>query len=629
MASGLDLDKLRYHLGSVRRELKAHYDGSTQASSYIETILRHVKAIIETPEESRLHNKAVPYPDEALVFLHACHPLLLDVRRMATEIGEMLYSLSVNYARSPGISAAGIVYAAMEGVVGKYLSTNGAILDELAACLPKASKFTIRERYLEVCSVVFDLGQYLTDIGHPVEHIPAWRQMSSRPPPKRHLFVAILPMVLRHWKQLLAAQKIRGAPALRYSDRDVKGERLLWTALFPHKAYPGGPDKKQAEVTGDQVPIDLEVASGENQSVELEGEPGGDCANQNLPIEITEKLIEDAIEEQLACAEAHTRKRKRAETETIADAAGSDIGKGCKRKTLAPEEDARRREQRKIRDRAWRARRRMHKYRTPGMLELTPITPNESRSSTPTTFPQVPVVDVVCDEPSQGQRDVLLANRSVYMRVRKCKRNKWERPRNRSVLAFLTRWQKAHMGDREPQDVTEGTSRGARLKSLLYSGIRSKAVPIDVFPTSLVMARMLLSETQGADEANVDDDILFDAEELDGYICNPGETAAKHRQWQEDGLDTVLAAISARRQKKPIASESAEDAGRRDADNQDEDGDLAYEQAATDVLNHATDGMNLEDGSEGEEEEEDTDLYDEYERDSQRVGLYEDRYAEL
>jgi hypothetical protein len=249
-ASKLELAHLKEHLTHYRKELNVKLDPTIKASGYIEAILRHIKAIVENPAAARLHNPDTPYPDEAVAFLHSAHSKLVEIRHLSTGISELLGSLSVNYARNAGISACAIVYAAMEGVIGRYLSVNGVFLDELASLIPKGSKYTIRERYLEMLNVVFDLAQYLTTIGKGFQSIPAWRQMSVRPPPRRHLFMALLPVVVENWRALARAKTVEQKVPIKVLGSESDGAKL-WAMIFPGIELPR-PKKRNYKLKTDK-----------------------------------------------------------------------------------------------------------------------------------------------------------------------------------------------------------------------------------------------------------------------------------------------------------------------------------------------------------------------------------------
>jgi hypothetical protein len=608
-SASLDLDKLKEHLAFCRRELNLNYNSSIQPASYIETLLRHVKAIIETPDESRLHNKSMQYPDQVVAFLHTCHPSLLEIRKMATDLGEMAASLSLSYARNPGISAASIVYAAMEGVAGRYLSLNGVIFAEFAASLPKASTFTIRERYLEIITVVFDLGRYLVDIGHPVHHIPAWRQMATRPPPRRHLFTAILPSVVRHWKQLFAVHQARGAVPIQATDTDLKNGKELWSLLFPDTEYPGGPEKNQVDG---------------NQASQLDTPPDNQAEGSGT----SPRGASPVLSEIGSAGASNGRKRKRCET--VNESENLDKAPKLKarvRKALTPEQKARK----LVQNREYRARVRAEKYLRPSVIELTPLAPSESTSLVSGN----PVNRTSQPETTghwNAQRDVFLENRRLYER-RRVGNGRQGSTRSPLVIRFLKQWQKDH-GTRDesaiaPVGVAIGASTHASyLRALLLSGAPPSAIPSEWFPSSVLTAKVLLS--QNPDLHNVSDEDLWEEGELDGYVCTQDEIESRQRQWHEEGNDTYLAVMAEKRaarlsnEQRQLLQERGEAPAQTEAgltvmpdafDDDDEDF-LAYQQSADDLLQpvhlnyHAASGpldFDVEPDSDKEENDDDHD----------------------
>ena len=499
---------------------------------------------------------------------------------MATDLGEMAASLSLSYARNPGISAASIVYAAMEGVSGRYLSLNGAIFAEFAASLPKASTFTIRERYLEIISVVFDLGRYLVDIGHPVHHIPAWRQMATRPPPRRHLFTAILPSVVHHWKELFAVHQARGAVPIQATGKDLKNGKELWGLLFPDREYPGGPQKKKANGVQASPP-------GTPQDVQEEGS------------DTNSRGTSPALSDVASAGASSTRKRKRDENfDELEDLDEVPNPRARIRKALTPEQIARK----QLKSKEYRARVRAEKYLRPSIIELTPAAPSEapslvagnpvSRTSQPTTTGNW-----------NAHRDVFLENRRLYER-RRVGNGRQGFTRSPLVTRFLKQWQKDHATRSESaapsaKAAVRASTHASYLKALLLSGAPPSAIASEWFPSSVLTAKLLLS--QNPDLHNVSDEDLWDEGELDGYVCTQDEIESRQRQWHEEGNDTYLAVLAEKRaarlsnEQKRLLQERGEaqaqmEAGltaMSDAFKDDDEEFLTYQQSAEGVFSHA------------------------------------------
>lgn len=537
--SGLDLDHFKEHLAQYRKELKVKYDSSIQATAHIETIIRHIKAVIESPDSSRVHQPTAPYPDEVIAFLHACYPLLIDIRHLSTQISEMLASLSVNYARNPGISASAIVYAAMEGASGRYLSLNGCIFDELASILPKGSTFTIRERYLEMLNVIFDLAQYLGQIGKRPTSVPAWRQMSNRPPPRRHLFVALLPIVVQNWRALVDAQVKSGKPAVKVLGKGMTGDKL-WDLLFPGVEKPSKPPPSG--------PVQDKTASASTASTTGE-------------------------------SEASSSQKKR-------------------RQTGLPE--AERKARREEQERARRKRARLKNYGVIGQVELENagtmssssqsvvtgktdphdqplVSTFHSGSDTPLPIPllsprtlhpspETLATAVAAAGPSsssvnQGtheraleRRDIYLKNRAMYQRKRpglEAMDYKRLKNRDRSVVKVLKEWQEQHQGQQDvgpggdgggsledpPLESTNAPSstleiQGAHLRRWLLSTTDYQSIPSSIFPSSALQARAMLRGFKSVDDLAEEE--LFEQGELEDYMCTEQEAGLKMKQWDGD-----------------------------------------------------------------------------------------------
>ena len=498
---------------------------------------------------------------------------------MATDLGEMAASLSLSYARNPGTSAASIVYAAMEGVAGRYLSLNGVIFAELAASLPKASTFTIRERYLEIISVVFDLGRYLVDIGHPVHYIPEWRQMGTRPPPRRHLFVAILPSVVRHWKELIAVHQARGAVPIQATGKNLKNGKELWGLLFPDREYPGGPEKKKA--------CGAEASQLDTAQDDQEDGP-----------ENSSRGTSPALSDIGSAVASNSRKRKRDET-TAEPENLDEISKSRARvrKALTPEQIARK----TLQNREYRAKVRAEKYLRPSVIELTPVVSSEPPSHLSVNSVNGSSQPATTDN-WNAQRDVFLENRRLYERRRVGNGRQGLFTRSPLVTRFLKQWQKDHStrseSGAEPVGVAvRANTHASYLRASLLSGAPPSAIAPEWFPGSVLTAKLLLSHNP--DLYNVSDEDLWDEGELDGYVCTQDEIESRQRQWHEEGNDAHLAAMAEKRaarlsnEQRRLLQERGEaqmQAGLNatpDTFDDDDEDLLAYHQSTDDVLHYA------------------------------------------
>lgn len=631
-----------------RKELNIKYDGANEATSYIETVLRHIKAIIETPQESRLHNKQTPYTDETLHFLHSVHPVLLDVRKMSTELAEMIASLSINYARNPGISACSIVMAAMEGVTSSYTSQNGELFAELAAFLPKASKFTLRERYLEIMNVVFDLGQYLGDIAHPVETIPVWRHMVRRPPPRRHMFVTFLPSVVRHWKQLSAWQRAHGkAPA----QAEVNGEKLegerLWKMLLPNKELPK-PSVRGKKGASDEGEEREETPAAAEEQGDLE-------VLQTLP-ETSQSTADIADHPETALEAKTSHKKKGARTAAERVATGEEPpAKKSRWPQRTPEEAARLLAQSKLlrreRDMKRRERQRLEAYgRRPTIALASEDTDKtgpevgDERVKSANTSPSA-----ACEafsiphpgaafalKPETGQRTLALRNRSVYERRRINKPSDYPRltpGRSRGIVACLAKWQRDHAGEaveETPDDDPElqsdqwGRQRES-LRRMLLSGMPPHQIPHPVFPSSILTARLLLNHVTSEAVDALDDDALFEDGELDGYVCSATEQQARLRLWNADDLDQYLP------RSQPFEIEKTEDdvqdqakKGYPEDENTEDQASRDFNDAVNDMLSHASAGADHENWSDEEDDDDghESEQYHEHNDHGDGQGFY-------
>ena len=624
MASGLEPDKLRAYLSFCRKELKVRYDFSSQATSYVEMVLRHIKAIIETPQASRLHNQNQPYPDETVHFLHLVHPVLLECRKMSTELSEMLASLSVNYARDPGISACAIVMAAMEGVTCAYTSQSGVLMDELAVYLPKASKFTIRERYLEILNVVFDLGQYLGDIGHPIETIPVWRHMVRRAPPRRHMFITFLPSVVRHWKALLACQRSQEKPPVytTVGAGRLDGERL-WKLLLPNKELPKPSvrGKKPADVDGD-----IAVGGDNSEATSTTDVRGADADvrhSQSLDEASHHEANGHTGESTTSITTASKKKGKRAAPDRDASDEGNDDARPPSkrvREERTPEQKAealaRSKLLRRERDMKRRERKRIEAYGKRPTIALTEEQPKDAADCQDddrakdrpvprhATYEAISLPDLAhAIPPTTGweveQRAQLMRNRSIYERRRATKSSDYRRTPQHSqrIVSYLRRWQQEHAGEIPEEADCDQRALGRfkrkyharHLRNLLLSGVSPRKLPEIVFPTSLLMARFLLDGGIVEDIDVIDDAELFEEGELDGYICNAIERQTRLIQWHEDRMDQYIA--QGRRKRLRAQGETEDHSG---DENGEENAGPSFDDAVNAMLANAAAGANHE-----------------------------------
>jgi hypothetical protein len=626
-------DRLQHHMMFCRKQLKLDYDAGNQPTSYIEMVLRHIKAIIEQPEESRVHNKEQPYPDETLHFLHLAHPVLLGIRRMSTDIAEMLATLSVNYARNPGMSACAIVLAAMEGVTGVYTHQNGCLFDELAAFLPKASAYTVRERYLEILSVVFDLGQYLGDIGHPVEKIPVWRHMVRRAPPRRHMFAAFLPSVVRHWRDLLAWQKIQGKAHLQTAvgDGRLDGEEL-WKVLLPGRELPK-PSVRGKKKNGT---AEEEAVREHPKGTSAAGSSAGDTDVDRLQGPASTSAINNDVGTSVP-GSSNTAGKRPASDSSVLDGE-RPVAKRSRLSHRTEEQKAaslaRSKELRRERDKKRRDRLRVEAYgrRKTVVLsrEAQACMPLNKAEENRTATPCSPIAVLgrrlqfeagPCTDPEdKSKRSLSLKNRAVYARKRRTKPEDYKGPAQqfRLVLAYLRKWQQAHAGNKavsqhEP-DLQVGypskqKSKDARLRDMLLAGFPTKNLPLFLLPTSVLGAQILLGDIVTDNLDDLSDDALFDPGELDDYVCSIPEQEARQRQWNEDGMDRYLP----KNLHLDNAGQIVEDTQTKEG-HDDEDAARDFNEAVNDMLAHAQGGANpdiewSDDDDDDDQEQNELDYY--------------------
>lgn len=109
------------------------------------------------------------------------------------------------------------------------------------------------------------------------------------------------------------------------------------------------------------------------------------------------------------------------------------------------------------------------------------------------------------------------------------------------VIQFLREWQSREAGlgaNTETPDDIDDRDHGWQLRHDLRKGVDPMTIPTFRFPTSLSMAKAMLSDAD-LDSPNIgpDDDMYFDDGELDGYLGDDHFQKARLEMWKAQGLD--------------------------------------------------------------------------------------------